>query len=87
MECIGAQTRPRFILSPKVFLGNGVRTHVNSKGKVPCSQNSVEGGTHDAVSVSGDTGPVTAGIDPLPPTVDADTLPRGQCLCVACSMP
>ena len=32
MECMGAQTRPWFILSSeRVFLGNGVRTHVNSK--------------------------------------------------------
>ena len=31
-----AQTRPRFILSSeRVFWGKGVRTHVNSKGKIP----------------------------------------------------
>ena len=36
MECMCAQTRPRFILSSeRVLWGNGVRTHVNSKGKIP----------------------------------------------------
>ena len=33
MECMCAQTRPQFMLSSKEFLGNGVRNHVNSKGK------------------------------------------------------
>ena len=32
MECICVQTRHPFILSSKRVLGNGVRTHVNSKG-------------------------------------------------------
>ena len=36
MKCMCAQTRPRFILSSeRGFLGNGVWTHVNSKGKIP----------------------------------------------------
>ena len=36
MKCMCAQTRPRFILSSeRVFWGNGVWTHVNSKGKIP----------------------------------------------------
>ena len=35
MECMCAQTRSGFILSPVRVLGNGVRTHVNSKGKIP----------------------------------------------------
>ena len=36
MEYMCAQTRARFILSSeRFFLGNGVRTHVNSKGKIP----------------------------------------------------
>ena len=36
MKCMCAQTRPQFILSSeRVFLGNGVWTHVNSKGKIP----------------------------------------------------
>ena len=36
MECMCAQTRPRFILSSeRVFWGNGVWTHVNSKRKIP----------------------------------------------------
>ena len=34
MECMCAQTRPRFILSSERVLGNGVRTYVNSKGKI-----------------------------------------------------
>ena len=35
MEGICAQTRPRFIPSSGRVLGNGVRTHVNFKGKSP----------------------------------------------------
>ena len=39
MKCMCAQTRPRFILSSeRVFLGNGVWTHVNSKGKIPSTR-------------------------------------------------
>ena len=35
MECMCAQIRLRFTLSSeRVFWGNGVRTHVNSKGKI-----------------------------------------------------
>ena len=34
MECVCAQTRPRFILSSERVWGNGVRNHVNSKGKI-----------------------------------------------------
>ena len=50
MECMCAQTRPRFILSSKRVLGNEVRTHVNSKGKTPSSRGSEEGQTWDAAS-------------------------------------
>ena len=35
MECMCAQTRPRFILSSERVLGEWSRTHVNSKGKIP----------------------------------------------------
>ena len=35
MECMYAQTRPRFMLSSERVWGKGVRTHVNSKGKIP----------------------------------------------------
>ena len=35
MDCKSEKTRPQFILSSKRVLGNGVRTHVNSKGKHP----------------------------------------------------
>ena len=36
MECIFAQTKPWFIiLSSKRVLGNGIISHVNSKGKIP----------------------------------------------------
>ena len=31
MECMCAQTRPRFILSSERVLGYGVRTHVDSR--------------------------------------------------------
>ena len=33
-----AQTRPGFILSFKRVFGDGVRTHVNSKGKIPSTR-------------------------------------------------
>ena len=33
-ECMCAQTTPRFILSSKRVLGNGVRAHVNATGKI-----------------------------------------------------
>ena len=35
---------------PKEFWGNGVRTHVISKGKIPFTGNSEEDGTHDTAS-------------------------------------
>ena len=35
MECVRAQTRPWFILLSKRVSGNRVRTHVDSKGKIP----------------------------------------------------
>ena len=37
---------------PKEFWGNGVRTHVNSKGKIPSTGGSEEDGTRDAASGS-----------------------------------
>ena len=50
MECMCAQTRPQFISHPKQFWGNGVRTHVNSMGKIPCTGGSEEVQTLYAVS-------------------------------------
>ena len=50
MECMCAQTRPQFILSLERVLGNRVRTHVNSKGKIPSARGSEEGRTPDAAS-------------------------------------
>ena len=50
MECMCVQTRPLFMLSSKGFLGNGVRIHVNSKGKIPCAGSLEEGLTRDAAS-------------------------------------
>ena len=35
---------------PKEFFGNGVRTHVNSKGKIPFTRSTGEHRTHDAGS-------------------------------------
>ena len=43
IECMCAQTRPRFMLSSERVLGNVVRTHVNSKGNIPCTRGSEEG--------------------------------------------
>ena len=42
MKCMCAQTRPWFILSSKT-----VRTHVNSKGKIPSTRGSEEGQSRD----------------------------------------
>ena len=50
MECMCAQTRPRFILSRERVLGNGSRTHVNSKGKIHSTGGSEESRTRDASS-------------------------------------
>ena len=57
MKCMCAQTRPRFILSSEGVLGgNGVGTHVNSKGKIPstgkCPQRRIEPVTLWTVSPS-----------------------------------
>ena len=49
-ECMCAQRRPWFTLSSKRVFGNEVRTHINSKGKIPCTRGSEEGRTHDAAS-------------------------------------
>ena len=43
-----AQTRPRFILSRERVLGNGVRTHANSKGKFRVNSPPEEDRTRDA---------------------------------------
>ena len=45
MECVCAQTRPLFILSSERVLGNGVRIHISSKGKMPAMGGSEEGPT------------------------------------------
>ena len=43
MECMFALIRLRFILSSQRVVGNGVRTHVNSKGKInPVYQRRIE---------------------------------------------
>ena len=38
VEYICAQTRSQFILSSERVLENGVRTHINSKGKIPSTE-------------------------------------------------
>ena len=50
MECMCAQTRPRFILSSKRVLRNGVGTCVNSNGKIPSTGGSEEVRTRDTAS-------------------------------------
>ena len=49
-EFMCEQTRPWFILSSEKVLGNGVRIHVNSKGKNPSMGISEADQTHDATS-------------------------------------
>ena len=48
MECMCAQNRDQFTLSSERVLENGVRTHVNSKGKIPSTRGLEEGPTCDA---------------------------------------
>ena len=50
MECVCALIRPRFILLSERVLGNGARTHVNSKEKITSTGGSREGRTRDAAS-------------------------------------
>ena len=50
MKCMCTQPSPRFMLSSERVWGNGVRTHVNSKGKVPSTGGSEEDRTHDPAS-------------------------------------
>ena len=50
MECVCAQTRPRFILSSEKVLGNGVRTHVDSSGEKNSAGGLEKGGTREASS-------------------------------------
>ena len=49
-ECLCIQTRPWFILSPKRAKENGVRTLVNSKGKIPSTWGSEQDWTRDVAS-------------------------------------
>ena len=42
MECMCAQARAQLYSHPKDFLGNGVRTLVRSKGKIPSTRGSEE---------------------------------------------
>ena len=44
------QTRPLSMFSSEKVLGNGVRTHVNSKGKIPSTGSSEQDRTCDAAS-------------------------------------
>ena len=50
MECMCAQTRPRFILSSTRVLGNGVRTQANSMGKTPSTAGLEKDRTRDTAS-------------------------------------
>ena len=53
MDRMCEQTGPQFILSSERVWGNGVRTHVNSKGKIPFTGKkspSEEDRTHNAAS-------------------------------------
>ena len=54
MECMRAQTRPRFILSSERGLGNGVRTHVNSKGKISSTER-YQGGSNPQCCIMQDS--------------------------------
>ena len=54
MGFVCAQSRPQFILSFERGLGNGVRTHINSKGKNPLYRR-LRGGSNPRRSITQDT--------------------------------
>ena len=58
MECMCAQTRPRFILSSERVWRNGVRTHVNFKGKNPLYRG-FRGGSNPSRCITQDREPNT----------------------------
>ena len=58
MKCMCVQTRLRFILSYERVLGNGVRNHVNSKGKSPLP-NLLRGGSTPRLCIKQDSEPNT----------------------------
>ena len=66
-----AQIRPRFILSSERFFGNGVRTHVNSKGKNPVYRR-LRGGSNPRRCITKDSEPNALLTElfrlPLPPS-------------------
>ena len=47
-----AQVRPPFILSSERVLGNGVRTHVHSKGKITSTRGSEKGSNPQAQHIT-----------------------------------
>ena len=59
MECMCAQTGPRLILSSERVLGNGVRTYVNSKGKIPSTGKNLRGGSNPRRCIKQDSEPNT----------------------------
>ena len=59
----------------KEFTGNGVRTHVNSKGKIPSTGGSEEGWTHDAASSGQRAQHTTYWAIPRPPPPPPPTYP------------
>ena len=79
MECIYAQTRPRFILSSEKVLGNGVRTHVNSKGKI-LSTWRLRGGSNPRCYIMYDSGIKTQPTELFRPPALASNLGRFKLL-------
>ena len=76
IECMCAQTRPRFILSSDIVLGNGVKTNVNSKGKIP-SDSEVGSESNPRRYIKQDSEPNTLPTELCQPT--------NSCMfCVAC---
>ena len=68
MECVCAHTRPRFILSSDRGLGNGVRIHVISKGKILSTRDS-EVGSSSSSAIDSHAGQIFSLVDATKPDV------------------
>ena len=84
MECMCAWTRPRFILSSEEFWGNGVQTHVNSKGKSPLPERKIllRGGSNPGCCIKQTASPIhyplSYSAPPPPPPPAAGFEPRAS---------
>ena len=69
MECMCAHTRPRFTLSSDRGLGNGVRIHVISKGKILSTRDSELGSSSSSSAIDSCAGQIFSPVDATKPAV------------------